>query len=367
MNKEIKKNIKQGIDNFCKLAKNKKRLYSQISDLAKKDKSSDPIYRITENELFKKVISSFGPILEDENAEQNLNTVYEAALHKKTGALIICNKGATLFSYSPKNKIPHLIRHIGFCLYIPGLGIEMVNIGIVGDIYSEKLVLRCESACTPSFLFGSQRCNCAHQWDSIREIAAAYNPIEMPDLHTGSEFESWVQDQLEYKNGKHEFKQKGPGFILMHLDTQNGMGSGFSKDQFAFDLYTRASLRHRGEYSSEQIHKTTMAGGFKAIGLEPDPRKENGELGYKPGFIILDYLQSSKNIVFLTNNPLKVKNLTENGYQINRVPLMGEINIAGSQEAEQRGSEFDHWDINGCHISFEEECERLKKIINEHQ
>ena len=40
------------------------------------------------------------------------------------------------------------------------------------------------------------------------------------------------------------------------------------------------------EYSSEQIDKTTMLGGFEAIGLPPDPRKEENYLGKNIDLII---------------------------------------------------------------------------------
>jgi hypothetical protein len=152
---------------------------------------------------------------------------------------------------------------------------------------------------------------------------------------------------------------------MMHIDSQNGMGSGYTEGQFAFDLYSRASIRHRGEYSSEQIHKTTMAGGFRAIGLEPDPRKENNRVGYSVIPIVLDYLKPSNQIVFLTNNLHKIESLESNGYDVTRVPLVGEINAAGAQEAQQRGSEFNHLDINGEKVAFKKEISRLKKIISQ--
>lgn len=355
--------MSRGIRSFKALADRKRKLYAKLLAMSARDADGAGVWRIKDARMFEKVISTFGANLDAGKAEHGLETVYEAGIHKKTGALVICNKGATLFSYSPKRRTPHLVRHIGFCLYVPGLGVEFVNVGLVGDIYGGPTVLRSESACTPSFLFGSERCNCAHQWETARELAAAFNRTDPPPITCGRKFEAWVRERVVYRDGRHVPKRRGTGFILMHLDTQNGMGSGYTEGHFAFDLYSRASLRHRGEYSSEQVHGTTMAGGFRAIGLEPDPRKENDMAGYKVTFIVLDYLGAAKDLVFLSNNPLKMRCLEKNGYRITRLSLMGEINVAGAQEARERGEGFEHLDICGKPVSFEEEFEKLKGMI----
>jgi GTP cyclohydrolase II len=353
-----------GMDKFCKRIESKKRLYATLLSLAETDRATKKVLQITDPVLFKEVISNFGPVLDKGKEKVDLQTVFDVTLHKETGALVISNKGATLFSLSPKTKSPYLVRHIGFCVYFPGLGIELVNVGLVGNVYDGKVVLRSESACTPSFLFGSQRCNCHHQWESIRELAAHFNPIIPPQVRSGEAFEQWVQKQLVHKGGKHLFRSVGsPGFILMHLDMQNGMGSGYSEDEFSFDLYSRASMRHRGEYTSEQVHQTSMLGGFEAIGLRPDPRSELGNVGYKLAFVILDIIGVSKDIIVLTNNPLKLLHLKNNGYRLTRVKSVGEVNLAGAKEAQERGSDFGHRDINGECISFEEEMSRLKEEI----
>jgi len=364
MNNVLIKNITDGMDRFSKRIETNKALYVQLLKLADKDTSKEKIFRIIDPKLFYTVLSQFGAVLENSKAKYDLMSIYDIGLHKETGALIISNKGATLFSLSPRTNTPYLTRHIGLCVYVPNLGLEFVNVGLVGNVYDGQVVFRSESACTPSFLFGSQRCNCAYQWESIRELAANFNKITPPKSKSGSDFEKWVQNQSFCSDGKHFFKQNGKvGFILMHLDTQNGMGSGFSKDEFSFDLYSRASMRHRGEYSSEQIHKTTMLGGFEAIGLKPDPRRENDNAGYKLAFVVLDYLKTSKDLVFLTNNPLKMEHLKSNGYTLARIKTVGAVTLAGSQEAEQRGTEFDHLDINGGCITFKEEFNRLKSEI----
>lgn len=357
--------LSAGMDAFSRRIERKKTLYEKIYTLAAADRSGQAIIKITDPTLFKETLSCFGTALEHDKAKFDLATVYEAALHRPSGALLIANKGATLYALSPKTGTPSITRHIGICAYVPGNGVEFVNVGLVGDVYGGTTVLRSESACTPSFLFGSQRCNCAHQWDMTRELAAHFNPASAPEhLRDGRSFEKWVQTQVVYQDGKHVFARSGKqGFILMHIDTQNGMGSGFTADEFSFDLFTRSSLRHRGEYSSEQIHGTTMSGGFEAIGLMPDPRQAGGGVGYSITPIILDYLGVSKKLLFLSNNRFKIAQLTENGYEIDRVPLIGEVNLAGAQEAEERGTEFDHLTITGTCITFEEEFERLAKEI----
>jgi len=77
----------------------------------------------------------------------------------------------------------------------------------------------------------------------------------------------------------------------------------------------------------------------------------------------LDYLNTSKELVFLSNNPFKIKYLKEDGYSISRVPFMGEINIAGSQEASERHTEFGHLDISGLPVSSKEDFDKVREAI----
>ncbi|HCC08350.1 MAG TPA: hypothetical protein DEP72_09370 [Clostridiales bacterium] len=362
---DIKEQITLGMNNYIKRVERIKTIYVELLEKARTDESEQKVIMISDKDLFDKIIRNFGGALDKDAAKYDLQTLYDIGIHKQTGALIISNKGATLYSLSERTNTPHLVRHIGFYVYMPGLGIEFANVGLVGDIYNGKVVFRTESACTPSFLFASQRCNCRYQWENIRELSAYFNKTEAPTFDNGEDFEKWVQNQLDYRDGKHNFKQKGDiGFIMLHVDTQNGMGSGYTKDEFTFDLFERASIRHRGEYSAEQIHKETMAGGFKAIGLEPDPRGENNSVGYKISPVILDYLGASKELICLTNNPFKMKQLEDFGYKLTRIKMIGAVNMAGAQEAEQRGTEFNHMDIDGENISFESDVERVKQEIN---
>lgn len=241
---------------------------------------------------------------------------------------------------------------------------EYANVGIVGNVYDFPVVLRTESACTPSFLFGSQRCNCHYQWKNIRELSASFNKVNPPKFKSGSAFENWVQKQYTYENGKHIYNKNSKlGFILLHVDSQNGMGSGYTKNEFVFDLAERASMRHRGEYSAEQTYKSTMYGGFTTIGIDGDPRKENQCAGYNITPIIMDFIGSNKNIIMLTNNPLKINAMKEFGYDITRVKSIGAVSMAGATEAKERGSEFNHLDVNDKLVSFREDYKRIKKEI----
>ena len=354
-----------GMNNYIQKIKRMEQIYIEILEKIPQD-YKEKIYKITDRTLFDKVISNFVTSLNQEKAEGDLMKIYDIAVHIETKALIIANKGATLYSLTEKYETPHLVRHIGFCVYMPEIGVEYANVGIVGNVYDKKIVLRTESACTPSFLFGSQRCNCHYQWKNIRELSAYFNEIETPNIENGDEFERWVQEQFEYNNGKHIYKNKGKlGFVMLHIDSQNGMGSGYTENEFVFDLSERASMRHRGEYTSEQTYKTTMYGGFTTIGINGDPRAENDGIGYKITPVLLDYLGTNKKVIMLTNNPLKIKQMKNFGYDIIRVKSIGAVNVAGSTEATQRGTEFNHLDINGELTSFKEDYERIKEEIIE--
>lgn len=362
---EVKESLINGMNHYIERIKRSEEIYLEILEKIPTN-DNEKIYKIQDRELFNKVIANFVTSLNQEKAEGDLMNIYDIAIHTKTKALIIANKGATLYSLTEKFETPHLVRHIGMCIYMPGIGVEYANAGIVGNIYDDKIVLRTESACTPSFLFGSQRCNCHYQWKNIRELSAYFNKIEVPNIQNGDEFEAWVQKQYKYENGKHIYQNNSKlGFIMLHIDSQNGMGSGYTENEFVFDLSERASIRHRGEYTSEQTYKTTMYGGFTTIGINGDPRSENDNIGYKITPVILDYLGANQKVIMLTNNPLKIKQMQDFGYEIIRIKSIGAVNVAGSTEATQRGTEFHHLDINGDLTSFKEDYERIKEEISQ--
>lgn len=354
----------KGMDSFIDRIEKKKSVYQTVLEHAHIERNGKRFVHLTDSKLFHETLEHFGAILDIDRATCDLRSLYDIGVHLETGSLIVANKGATLYCLSPRTQTPYITRHIGCCVYLPGLGVEVVNVGLIGDVYSKPVVLRSESACTPSFLFGSQRCNCAHQWESVRELAAQLNTALTPAIDCGRQFESWVQTQFIHdQSGRHIATTPGQGFVIMHIDTQNGMGSGYSANEFSFDLFSRASLRHRGEYSAEQILQTSMAGGFKAIGITPDPRSESEDLGYTVTPIVLDWFAVNRELIFLSNNKSKVRQLQKAGYHVLRIKSVGMVNTAGAVEAEERGLEFDHLDITAARISFEEELSRLRAEV----
>lgn len=320
-------------------------------------KGQTPVLYLNDTPHFDEIIQNFGPCLESPKVD--LRQIYEVAFHVKTSSIIVANTGLTLLCLSPVSSTPHIIRQIACSVYRPSLGVESVNIGIVGNIYQKDVVLRSESACPPSFLFGSQKCNCCYQWSSIREVAAQVNQLQPPKELAGEDLWRWVKKQFHYKDKKHLPSQDGKGFILMHIDSQAGMGSGVTPKEFAFDLYSRALMRHLGEATVEQTLHTTMKGSFEALGIMPDPRQAENQAGYEITYILLDWLQASRELIVLSNNAFKLNQLSQNGYQVKRIKSLGKIDRAGLREAEQRGSDFDQMDMDGGEISFEEEIHPL--------
>ena len=128
--KSKKEILIQGMNQYIERIERCKKTYEEILNIIPK-KYEKEIYKITERSLFEKVISNFVTALNQETAEGDLMKIYDVAIHTKTKALIIANKGATLFSLTEKYETPHLVRHIGMCIYMPGIGMEYANAGIV--------------------------------------------------------------------------------------------------------------------------------------------------------------------------------------------------------------------------------------------
>lgn len=353
--------ISSSIDNAISRLRKAAELYEEIWEFF--HTSSEPIIPLNGTPLFEKTIECFGPCLPPKQAKINLDTVYDIALHQSSGSLIIANKGVTIPSLSPMTGISYITRHIACSVYHPKLGLESVNVGLIGNVYEGDVILRAESACPPAFIFGSQRCNCCYQWASIRELAAHFNKIELPHDLTGDECERWVENQFTYQQGKHLPAQPGRGLILMHLDSQAGMGSGASSGEFVFDLYNRALMRQLGENTTEQVHHTSIKEGYEAIGVMPDSRRQFDEAGYQIPAIVLECLDVSKNLIVLSNNQFKIKQLENHGFKVIRVKSLGKINLAGQREAKQRGEDFQHLDMNGEELTFDEEIFRLKQEL----
>lgn len=352
--------MQKGMESFFKRIQKQQALYDCLVREYSQVKAS--ICHLNESVYEKEIIELFGPSLSQKAAKVDLTTIYGAAFHPKTHSLIVANQGATLLCSSPLTHTPFLVRHIGCCVYHPGLGEEIVNIGLVGDIYEGDVILRSESACIPSFLFGSQRCNCCYQWASVRELASYLNPVQLPALDSLA-MEEWIRLQFTLIERQHRPVQKGVGLILMHLDSQSGMGSGFSPQEFAYDLYGRALLRQLGENTAEQRLDLNIKGGYDALGLPADGRLGLYEAGYQLPAILLDWLQCSRSIICLSNNRHKLDQLVQAGYKVTRVKSLGMINRTGAREANQRKSDFQQMDIDGTPISFEEEIERLKTVF----
>ena len=142
-------------------------LYAEILGYSKR--FSQTVLNLSDTPFFEKVIEHFGPCLPVSKAAVDLKQIFDTAFHTKSKSLLIANKGVTVASLSPFTSVSYITRHIACSVYHPNLGLETVNIGLSGNVYEGDVILRAESACPPSFLFGSQRCNCSYQWASIRE------------------------------------------------------------------------------------------------------------------------------------------------------------------------------------------------------
>lgn len=344
--------------------------YKNFLDCIKNDrdviKKNDSIYLAT-GKLFLDILESMPPQLKQSKAEVPLDTIYDAGYHTKTGALFVCNKGAYLLARTIKTEKYYATAHFGFAVFIPNHGIETIDVGISGDITKGKfIVMRPESACSPSFIVGSQRCNCFDQWTLVRELAAMHNPIKLPKKLSAEKFEEYIFKQFKPNEKNIPIpKSAGLGFIFIHMATQNGMGSGANEHEFVNDMTATAYMRHRGEYTAEQVHAVSLAGGFTAIGLTPDPRKLNDRAGYKVPGIILDYFDVSKPIVALTNNADKLEVLKEQGFDIMRVQFVGRSDIACGIETKDRTKEFLHNIPLGFITSQTQDLKRVNKQIHE--
>ena len=118
-----KESIIKGMNNYIRRIERCEKTYEEILDSIP-EYYNEKIYKITDRNLFSKTILNFVTALNQENAEGDLMKIYDVAVHMKTKALIIANKGATLYSLTEKYETPHLVRHIGLCVYMPGIGME---------------------------------------------------------------------------------------------------------------------------------------------------------------------------------------------------------------------------------------------------
>lgn len=325
--------------------------------------ASTPLVDLSSTPYFKTILETFGPALPVQGVRVELTQIFDVAFHVPSQSLVVANKGVTLIALSPFTATNYITRHIACSVYHPHLGVETVNIGLAGNVYAGDVIVRAESACPPSFLFGSQRCNCSYQWASIRELAAHFNPIQLPPDKAGEELERWVESQFTYEEGRHLPAKNGQGVVLMHLDSQAGMGSGFTEGEFTWDLYNRALMRQLAENTTEQVYHASLKEGYERLGVTPDSRRLGQEAGYQIPAIVLEWLGVSRSLIALSNNPYKLKQLRAHGFQVKRVKSLGKIDAAGLREARQRGEDFEHLDMDGEELSFDQELIRLKKDL----
>lgn len=310
--------------------------------------------------MFDTVISQVPPYLKQEKAQVDLREIYEVGFHAATESVLVCNRGASLFTRSPLSGTPSCLFHMGFCIINLSHGCEMVNVGFAGCIESSRFVIcRSESACAPSFIFGSQRCNCAEQWMVARELAARLNHYSS-DQTDPSKFESDIAGFFTREAGGMPIPRvPGQSVVMIHMDSQNGMGSGTNVGEYSHEMTTTAFMRHRGEYTAEQRFSTSMAGGFETIGLTPDPRQLNNKFGYMIPTIVLDYFGIEKPIISLTNNHLKCEALSKAGYRAQAWNLVGRSDMECRLETRDRNEEFGHSIDPNLELTPISEVERL--------
>lgn len=315
-------------------------VYLELINYASSFEQATKLISIKERQLFERTLALFGPKIDARSHQIPLEELYDVAIHISTHAILVGSKATTIPVKTSVFGQTMNIQFQSFAVYMPVLGVEVVHVGQVGDILHRPFVLRSESACTTSFVFGSQHCNCASQWRCTQELAAYFNHSSQSATET-------------------------IGFLMVHLESQNGMGMGFSKGDFAFDLGNRAHLRHAAGLALAQQKHLSIKDTFAAMGLPPDPRLAANGAGYKMTPIILDFLNAYREPILLSNNPQKINGLKTLGYHPQRLKALGEITQKGLQEADQRFKDFNHMDIGSEVNSFAAEFERLKIQIQQ--
>lgn len=344
-------------------------LYSIIQQsVMQKLENSDIIFREKgiyeiKGHNFRRALSLMPPRLPFGDDSVDLSQIYSVFFHSHTQALVVASRGASLFCRSRLSGRLFPTYHIGLSVFIPNHGIEIIEVGIVGNLeHSDFIVVRSESACSPSFIFGSQRCNCYDQWVLAQELACDYN--QSLSVEGNAEQRELCLRSL-YKFDENGFHSSGneQGFILIYLSSQDGMGSGVEDKKYSEEMTATASLRHRAEYAAEQLFNLSMASAFSAIGVPPDPRSLNGGTSYKISTIVLDYLKCKPRIALLTNNSLKSKEIAAAGYEVTNISLVGRNDVNCEIETESRQFEFQHDIPSAPSRNWSEELELLKSQL----
>jgi hypothetical protein len=208
-------------------------VYKELLSFADLEPSHKSIVKITDKHRLIYVLSQLGPQINASSLKYPIEDLYELAIHIATGSIIIASKAYNITGKTYYKEELFESKCQSIAVYMPDSGVELVNLSQVGEIKVKPFVLRSESACTPSFLFGSDACNCASQWRCTQELAAYFNSNEKLTL-----------DQV--------------GFIMIYLESQNGMGVGFSQNNFSIDLTTKAHLRHAAHLSLGQKHNLSI-------------------------------------------------------------------------------------------------------------
>lgn len=330
--------MKNGLKKFQNHLQLLTETYNSLIQFANGMANAERVVHIKKKKMLERALALFGPQICSSKNQLPLHEMFELAIHLKTGAVIVATRVCDLPSKSLQFSQPFLTQFQTFAVYMPGLGVEIATVGRVGEICNHPFVLRSESACTPSFLFGSQQCNCASQWRCTQELAAYFN-----------------SDQVG--------KSETIGFLMIHLENQNGMGMGYTPDTFALDLGTRAHLRHAAGLATSQKHTLSIEESFKALGLSNDPRRAADGAGYKITPILLDFMATHTKPILLSNNPMKIQGLKNFGYAPLRLKLVGEVTSFGQAETKQRTQTFNYLDMNSELTSFDSEYKRLKEQI----
>lgn len=302
-----------------------------IAEASRSDQPG-PVVRVTERTLCDQALKHFGPQM------PACASFYELGIHRKTGALIIASPPTVISAKTEAFGLPLTLRYQALAVYLPGLGVEIASVGCIGDIESRPFVLRSESACTPSILFGSMTCNCASQWRCTQALAASFNADGLND-------------------------QEKIGFLMIHLENQNGMGIGYATDPFTLEANTRSHLRHGAALATGQKYQLSIQDTFSAINLPNDPRRTSSGAGYRVTPVVMDFLATHPEMILLSNNPKKLAALQEAGFTPMRLPLSGEITQAGMAEARERQTALGHIDIGNHTSTLDEEFFRLKTAI----
>ena len=331
--------ITNGIDTLLNHLRLISDTYNDLLRFASADLLSGKIVKIKDKDMLVHALTLFGPQIKPSEQHLPLHELYEIAIHRKTGAIIVCTQTATFTSTSTLFSLPFVTHFQTYAIYMPGLGVEIASVGRIGEVCSKPFVLRSESACGPSFFLGSTQCNCGSPWRCTQELAAFYNSAQLS-------------------------KRESIGFLMIYLESQNGMGMGYSQDTFSTDLGTRAHLRHAAGLVASQKHQLSIQETFVAMGLPQDPRRAEDGAGYKITPIILDFIGAHVKPILLSNNPMKIQVLNNFGYSPQRLKILGEITCTGQAEARQRSQLFDHLDIGPELTSFEAEFNRLKQQIH---